>query len=83
VNAPSQRRALGALFLLIAVFFAGIATTAFEAARDEPTLWVVVAAAAALGLWMGSLALRALARKRPPNEPRPSPGPSEKVIRQR
>jgi Na+-transporting NADH:ubiquinone oxidoreductase subunit NqrE len=60
VAAPSQRRALGVLFSLIAVFFLGIAATAFEAAREERTLWVVVVAAGALALWMGSMAVRAL-----------------------
>ncbi len=60
MKAPSQRRALGALFSLIAVFFVGIAATAFEAAREESTLWVVVVAAAALGLWMASMAVKAL-----------------------
>lgn len=53
--APSQRRALGALFSLITVFFVGIAATAFEA-----DVWVVAFAAGALALWMGSMALRAL-----------------------
>jgi len=55
VAAPSQRKALGALFSLIAVFFAGIAASAYAA-----EVWVVVVAAAALGLWMGSMAVRAL-----------------------
>ena len=53
--APSQRKALGVLFFLIAVFFVGIAVTAFEA-----DVWVVAVAAGALALWMGSMALRAL-----------------------
>jgi hypothetical protein len=55
VRAPSQRRALGALFSLIAIFFVGIAVTAFEA-----EVWVVTIAAGALALWMGSMAFRAL-----------------------
>jgi Na+-transporting NADH:ubiquinone oxidoreductase subunit NqrE len=58
--APSQRRALGVLFALIAIFFVGIAATAFEAARDEAWIWVIVLAAGALALWMGSMAFRAL-----------------------
>jgi hypothetical protein len=53
--APSQRRALGALFALIAVFFVGIAVTAFEA-----DVWPVAIASGALALWMGSMAFRAL-----------------------
>jgi hypothetical protein len=55
MRAPSQRRALGALFALIAIFFLGIAVTAFEA-----DVWVIAVAAAALALWMGSMAFRAL-----------------------
>ena len=59
--APSQRRALGVLFALIAIFFVGIAATAFEGARDEGWIWVVIVlAAGALALWMGSMAVRAL-----------------------
>jgi Na+-transporting NADH:ubiquinone oxidoreductase subunit NqrE len=60
VPAPSQRRALGVLFGLIAIFFVGIAATAFEAARDEAWIWVIVLAAGALALWMVSMAVRAL-----------------------
>jgi Na+-transporting NADH:ubiquinone oxidoreductase subunit NqrE len=60
MQAPSQRRALGALFALIAIFFVGIAAAAFQAARDESWLWVIVFAAGALALWMGSMAFRAL-----------------------
>jgi len=55
VAAPSQRKALGALFSLIAIFFVGIAASAYMA-----EVWVVVVAAGALALWMGSMAVRAL-----------------------
>lgn len=55
MKAPSQRRALGALFSLIAIFFVGIAASAYAA-----EVWVVVVAAGALALWMGSMAVRAL-----------------------
>jgi formate hydrogenlyase subunit 3/multisubunit Na+/H+ antiporter MnhD subunit len=55
VAASSQRRALGALFLVLAISFAGIAYAA-GTARE----WVIVGAAAAIGLWLGGLALRAL-----------------------
>lgn len=58
--APSQRKALGVLFGLIAVFFVGIAATAFDAARDQSWIWVIVLAAGALALWMASMAFRAL-----------------------
>jgi Flp pilus assembly protein TadB len=57
VARPSQRPALGALFLLIAVAFAGIAWTAGNAG-----VWVVAAAAAALAAWMASLAWQMLRR---------------------
>ena len=54
----TQRRAMGALFLLITAFFVGIAVTAFEA-----EVWVVVVAAGALALWMGGMAFRALSTR--------------------
>jgi hypothetical protein len=60
--AASQRRALGALFLILAVFFAGIAVTAFGA--EDRAVWVVGVAAAAIALWLASLAARALRRAR-------------------
>ena len=55
--APSQRRALGTLFMLICAAFAGVAYAAAVA-----HVWAIVAAAVALALWMGSLAWRMLAR---------------------
>ena len=60
--APPQRRALGALFLVLAVFFAGIAVTAAQADSEEVQRWVVSIAAAVLALWLGSLALRSFRR---------------------
>ena len=54
---PSQRRALGALFLVLFLGFAGIAYAAGIARQ-----WVIVAAAGALALWMGSLSLQMLRR---------------------
>jgi hypothetical protein len=59
--APSQRRALGALFLVLAVFFVGIAVTAAAAGGSAIVIGV---AAAVLGLWIGSFGLRALLVKR-------------------
>ena len=53
--ASPQRRALGALFLVLAVAFAGIAFAA-GAAKE----WVIVGAAAAISLWMAGLAVRGL-----------------------
>ena len=53
--APSQRSVLGALFLFLAAAFAGIAVTAVQA-----DVWVVAIAAAAIAMWLGTLAFRAL-----------------------
>ncbi len=53
--APTQRRALGALFLLLALGFGGIAFAAGTAEK-----WVIVGAAAAIALWLASLAVRGL-----------------------
>jgi hypothetical protein len=55
VAAPSQRRALGALFLVLACAFAAIAFAA-GAAKE----WIIVGAAAAIALWLAGLAVRAL-----------------------
>jgi hypothetical protein len=52
---PMQRRALGALFVVLTVGFAAIAVAAGRADR-----WVIAAAAAALSLWMLGLAAQAL-----------------------
>ena len=59
--AASQRRALGVLFLFLAVFFVGIA---FTAAKAGGSAVVIGVAAAVLGLWIGSFGLRALLVKR-------------------
>ena len=50
-----QRYALGLLFVVIALSFAGIAVAAARAGE-----WVVAVAAAALGGWMATLAARGL-----------------------
>jgi hypothetical protein len=55
--APSQRRALGALFLLLAVMFAGVAWAAGVA-----HVWVIAVAAGALALWMAQLTWQMLRR---------------------
>ena len=62
---PPPRPALGALFLVLAIAFAGIAAAAAEAVDTEPGLVVVVIAAGLIGLWLLSLAVRNL-RKPPP-----------------
>jgi hypothetical protein len=56
--AASQRRALGALFLVLAVFFAGVAFSAF--ASEDRTVWVIGVAAGGLALWLAGLAVRGL-----------------------
>jgi hypothetical protein len=61
VAAPSQRRALGALFLVLAIALAGVAVEAGAAAlRDQAGLFVIAAAAGLLALWLAALAARAL-----------------------
>jgi hypothetical protein len=55
VRAPSQRRALGALFALLTALFVLIAVSALAAGE-----WIVGIAAAALALWVGGLALRSI-----------------------
>jgi hypothetical protein len=57
--AVSSRRALGVLFVLLAVLFAGIAYAAAVGG-----VWVIVVAAIALALWIGSFGLRALLVRR-------------------
>jgi hypothetical protein len=55
-----QRRALGALFLLLAIGFAGIAFAAAFGARHKGAGWAIALAAAALAVWFASMALKAL-----------------------
>jgi hypothetical protein len=59
VRAPSQRRALGTLFVFLAAMFGGIAFAAASSAAGAAG-WVVAFAAAAIGAWLLSLALRSL-----------------------
>ena len=53
--APSQRRALGALFLALAAAFAGIAIAAGAAGQ-----WIVLVTSSAIGFWLAGLGVRAL-----------------------
>jgi hypothetical protein len=48
--ARAQQRSLGALFLILTVLFAGVASAAAAA-----HVWVIAGAAAVLALWMASL----------------------------
>jgi hypothetical protein len=56
----SQRRALGALFALLAVAFAGVAYAALSSDAGQARRIVVAAAAAALAVWLATMAARAL-----------------------
>lgn len=60
--AAPRRASLGVLFLFLAAAFAGVTYAAARAAGEHPGLWIVVAAAAVLAIWLGTLALRALGR---------------------
>ena len=53
-----QRHALGLLFLFLAACFAGIALAAGRAGQ-----WVIALAAAVLGAWLATMALRGLRRR--------------------
>jgi hypothetical protein len=53
-----QRHALALLFTVLGLSFVGIALAAGRAG-----VWIVAVAAAALGLWLGSLALKAGRRR--------------------
>jgi hypothetical protein len=55
-----QRRALAALFVALAALMAAIATAAIVGAGHGPRGWLIAAAAAALALWLASLARAAL-----------------------
>jgi hypothetical protein len=55
---PSQRHALGLLFLFLALGFGLIAVSA-----GREGIWVVAAAAAALGGWMATMSIRLLKRR--------------------
>jgi hypothetical protein len=54
VRTPSQRVALGLLFLLLGFGFAGVAYAAASGSQ-----WVIVGAALVLALWLEGLAVRA------------------------
>jgi hypothetical protein len=55
-----QRPALGALFSLLALAFAGVAFAAGNGAGGQAGRWIIAAAAAVLAIWLASLAYRAL-----------------------
>jgi hypothetical protein len=59
VAAPKQRHALGALFILLAAGFAGVAYAA-----GQGRAWPVAVAAAVLAVWLAGMAVRLLTRSR-------------------
>jgi hypothetical protein len=56
-----HRQLLGLLFAALAL---GLAFVALYAALEGGSAWVIALAAAALALWLGDLARRALVRRR-------------------
>jgi hypothetical protein len=56
----SQRRALGTLFLLLALAFAGVAYAALSSDAGQARRIVVATAAGALAVWLATMAARAL-----------------------
>jgi hypothetical protein len=58
VAAPPQRRALGALFLVLTLFLAGIGVAAARAG-----VWPIAVPAAAIAAWMATMAASALRRR--------------------
>ncbi len=55
-----QRPALGALFALLALGFAGVAFAAGYGAGGTLGRWVIALAAGVIALWLASMAFRAL-----------------------
>ena len=51
---PSQRRGLGALFLMLTAVMLGIAWAAYRAEQ-----WIILVAAGVIAAWMATLVLRA------------------------
>jgi len=62
VAALSQRRALGALFLVLATAFGAVAVASIRSHAGARS-WVIGFAAAAIAAWLGGLSLRALRRR--------------------
>ena len=58
----SQRRALGGLFSVLTIAFAGIAVWAAAGAGGSVRRWIVAFAAAALAGWLATLAWPLLRR---------------------
>ncbi len=58
--APSQRRALGTLFFLLGIAFAGVAFAAAAADSGGVARWLIAVAALAIAIWFLTLSVRAL-----------------------
>jgi hypothetical protein len=58
VRGPGQQRALGTLFLFLALAFWGIAFGAASAGSGGAGRYVIAVAAGAIGLWLLGLAVR-------------------------
>jgi hypothetical protein len=54
-----QKPALGALFTLLALAFAGVAFDAVRGASGDAGRWIIGIAAAALAVWLATMAVRA------------------------
>jgi hypothetical protein len=54
----TRRPALGALFALLAIAFAGVAFAAGSGAGGEAGRWIIAVAAAVLAVWLASMAYR-------------------------
>jgi hypothetical protein len=59
VAGRQPRPTLGALFLLLAAVFAGMAYEAGAAARSHATLWIVSVCSGAIAIWFVGLSVRA------------------------
>jgi hypothetical protein len=62
VRTPSQRRALGTLFLGLGIAFVGIAVAAAQSSASVTGRTVIAVTAGAIGLWLLGLGIRALRR---------------------
>ena len=61
--APSQRRALGALFLVLTLALAAVAVASAWGAGGSARRWIVALGAAAVAVWFAALAAAALRRQ--------------------
>ncbi|HET8893549.1 MAG TPA: hypothetical protein VFM96_05585 [Gaiellaceae bacterium] len=60
----TQRRALGILFVTLALLLVATAVAALSGAGSDATRWVVGLAALAVAWWLGSLAFASLRPRR-------------------